>query len=292
MSLILAEVSSEFGWFVGDTLLSGLPYDNPNTINGDSHALKIHILNEKVCIALAGKYDLGLCAIHQIVLDLEKHPQPSLYLINKFCSDYQELCFKKKYDLEACEFLVMIILPSENILAKVVKGTASMCQKAYIGDSVFYRKLQGKRKPYIPPAYRSVQQPDGSFVEEPFMCPDIEKNFVEITDAMEAISRRAIESTVGVIGNNVVRVGINRQNVFEYFQFVERGVSIEEGEFGNTLLSSTSPKHGVGIYYFKGYGYLFIAGDYEGCRKITAASLDGFIAIARQYSLELVGGTW
>lgn len=93
---------------------------------------------------------------------------------------------------------------------------------------------------------------------------------------MEKFSGKSIDSTVGVIGDNVIRVGINKQNVFEYFQFVKHGFLQVEGEYGNVLLSSRFPKHGIGIFYLKSYGYLFIASDEIDCRKVFAKSLSEF----------------
>ncbi|CAM4389729.1 MAG: hypothetical protein LEGION0403_FIIPPAGN_02639 [Legionella sp.] len=54
MTLILAESSYDDGFIVADTLLTVVPsieFEAP--FNGRFHALKAHILSEKVCMALA-----------------------------------------------------------------------------------------------------------------------------------------------------------------------------------------------------------------------------------------------
>lgn len=61
MTLILAEASLDDGFIVADTLLTVVPSKyNTGPFNGKYHVLKVHILSEKLCIALAGNYELGL----------------------------------------------------------------------------------------------------------------------------------------------------------------------------------------------------------------------------------------
>jgi hypothetical protein len=66
MTLILAEASHHDGFIVADTLLTVIPSKyNSGQFNGKYHALKVHILSEKLCMALAGNYVLGLNIINQ-----------------------------------------------------------------------------------------------------------------------------------------------------------------------------------------------------------------------------------
>ncbi len=291
MSLILAQVSQNFGWFVGDTLLThGLPrYYSADDINSESHALKIHILNEKICIAMAGEVELAMSVINQAGKLIENKTYIlDNTLFDKICEIYKKECTPE--NLNACNFLVMVISEGGNILVKIENGEWSLCQKAYIGDSRVYRNLQQKRIPHK--SFSPIYNEDGSSKLEPTILSEIEKEFIEIDVAMEKISGRAIDSTVGLIGDNVVRVGINSKNTFQYFGKAYTNTSFVETEVKKrieaNLLISSNPKYGLGIYYSEGLvGYLFISGDSVYCRKIQVSDLQDFKTKAKEFSLEL-----
>ncbi|MHB1949482.1 MAG: hypothetical protein ACYCQI_15395 [Gammaproteobacteria bacterium] len=128
----------------------------------------------------------------------------------------------------------------------------------------------------------------------PFKISDIEKNFIELTEAMVRISTHSRNPNVATIGNLAIRVRINKQGKFEYMAEVVRGFSNEEGSFGITLLTSSYPNYGIGIYYQKGeFGDIFICGDSEYSKRIKASTLHEFIQISRDnHKLNLIGATW
>lgn len=71
------------------------------------------------------------------------------------------------------------------------------------------------------------------------------------------------------------------------------GSSPQEEKIGISLLSSSSPRYGIGIFYQGGIGYCWIAGDVEYCRRIEADTIQSFTnKVFEQYNLNLVGGTW
>ena len=139
-----------------------------------------------------------------------------------------------------------------------------------------------------------MQQPDGAFKTEPFKISEIEKNFIEISNAMERVSNQTKDADVAILGNSVTRVRVVRSGSFEYLQQAVRGISSEEGNIGISLLASVTPKYGIGIFYESGgFGDLFIAGDAEYCRRVKAGTFDTFKKTAKQnYQLTLEGATW
>jgi hypothetical protein len=111
---------------------------------------------------------------------------------------------------------------------------------------------------------------------------------------MERISNRTKDADVGILGNSVTRVRVNKSGHFEYLQQAMRGISTAEGIIGISLLSSSNPRYGIGIFYETGkFGDVFIAGDCEYSRRIKADTLEIFINHAYQnYQLKLEGANW
>lgn len=64
--------------------------------------------------------------------------------------------------------------------------------------------------------------------------------------------------TVGILGDAVSRLRVNKYGNFEYMQQVITGSSLEEGKIRISLLSSSSPRYGIGIFYQTGFGYCWI----------------------------------
>ncbi|WP_146751419.1 hypothetical protein [Legionella feeleii] len=286
MTLIMAESDKDDGFFVGDTLLTVVPsLEKSGPFNGEYHALKLHILSPKICIALAGYYELGLTVIHK-VSQYVSQPDIENSIFELVHSIYKNECGGH---LNACEFLVMAITPQGTCLKKISYEGIWHFKKSYIGDPEAYKELQRIRLPFQAPTEELVQQSDGSFIQRPFVLTDLEKNFIEISNAMIILP----SNTVGVLGDGVFRVRVNRFGIFEYMQQVRRGNSAEEINIGISLLSSTEPRYGIGIFYQAGFGYCWIVGDSEYCRRIDANTISDFIEIAsKNYNLSLKGGTW
>jgi hypothetical protein len=116
---------------------------------------------------------------------------------------------------------------------------------------------------------QSVQQPDGTFRTVPLVTSDGERDFAEISCALEELTgRRAqgrLQSSVGAICGCVVRVVNARiSGKLEYLQSGESSIFPWEGRSGFTLLASNSDVRGIAIYYRSGkMGFLFIVGDSE-----------------------------
>jgi hypothetical protein len=97
---------------------------------------------------------------------------------------------------------------------------------------------------------------------------------------------------LGVISGNSVRVVDARiSGELEYLQSGEASISPAEGRGGYSLLSSNSGQRGIAIYYVAGkFGYLFVVGDSEPCRKEDALTIQDFIKLAKdKYGLNLEG---
>jgi len=298
MSLILAEAASDDGFFVADTLLTYKfqPLHAKGPFNGKSHALKVHILNNHFCMAIAGEYPTGLSVVNQTAAYLREKNLIDETVIEKINALYKQSCEKQRHPLDACDFLVMFNKSGKVFLFKISNGIISSVEKAYIGNDQAYKQLRSLQLQYPPlphqtSGFMQVQQENGTFKAVPFQSTELEKNFLHISDVMERVSPY---EDVAIIGNSLTRVRINKFGNFKYLQQAKRGSSPEEGDIGISLLSSTQPKYGIGIFYQSGgFGDLFIAGDTEHCRRIKSTTIDDFIKISAQdYSLTLIGATW
>ncbi|MBP9726690.1 MAG: hypothetical protein KBD83_04420 [Gammaproteobacteria bacterium] len=298
MSLIIAEVSENDGFYVADTLISHQfedPRIGPGPFNGKFHALKVHILNENLCIALAGDYSLGIKIVSSFATYLNENKQRTgKELIQSIFTLYQEECLKQKKEINVCEFLVMCNIDDHNILAKISENGVEYFETTYIGNCDAYRRLQSLRQLYVAPSQSHNQQPDGTFKWEPLTISDLEKNFFEITEGMEKISEQNGSMGVASLSLGATRVRINKAGKFEYLQTGMRGTSPWENSIGISQLTSMFPKYGVGMF-FQGakIGYVFISGDIEYCRKIEVGNIKDFIKFAYDnYQLAFTGVTW
>ena len=143
---------------------------------------------------------------------------------------------------------------------------------------------------YHPPANQTVQQSDGTFHTVPLVVSDGERDFAEITDALEKLAFERRSRTVGAICGCVTRVVDARiSGKLEYLQSVEASLSAAEGHSGFSFLASNTGTRGMGIYYISGkIGFLFIVGDSEHNRKEQADTLAQFIKASRaRYGLNL-----
>jgi len=286
MTLVVGGVTPDIGFLVADTLLSFEKYDPPKTVE-KSHALKIQILNADTAIAFAGDVATSLNIITKLNVELRKNP--NMNLCDRLFAFYKQ----RSRD---CEFLVLQLTSEGKYLAHVTNERLSYCERAYIGDGDEYKRLTELRNPYDPPKMQMVQQPDGTFCTVPLVTSDGEREFEEISRALEELTARRAQGrdvgSVGAICGCVVRVVDARiSGKLEYLQSGEASIFPWEEKSGFTLLASNSGIRGIGIYYRSGkMGFLFIVGDSEHCRKEYAETLNKFVEMAKMtYGLTLTG---
>lgn len=300
MTLVCGGADKNIGFLVGDTLLNFDQVRNRNkrtgNFNPNTQALKIQILNSSSAVAFAGVVEAALEIINKLLIEIQNNP--NIDLPEKLFQTYKNhIASIADPQLTDCEFLVLQIMDREKKLAKVTECGWQYCERAYIGDNAEYNRMMELRQTIdIPiPKTQMVQQPDGSFREEPLMISKCEIDFAEISAAMEQLTCQLKIKTVGAICGCITRVADARPSgELEYLQSIESGNSIEEGLNGYTYLSSNSESRGIGIYYRAGrMGFLFLVGDTEPNRIENADSLAQFIDIAqKKYKLNLAGGTW
>lgn len=295
MTLVIAEVSDKDAFVIGDSLLSFVfcpPGSPQGSVNGMYHALKIHILDPKCCVAVAGEFDLGLKVIKSFkgkLADLKSKEPENL---SEVLMDSYRIVTS---DVSACDFLLLVLDPSGNKLLKLSDGNAEICSRGYIGDPDAYRELQRRRKPYNLPDSEYIQQPDGRFLAVKITLGSLDSNFIEQSIAMEAIGSSRSTLTVGSIGDNIVRVRVGRMSGrLEYMQQVQVGISPEEGTSGACFLALNSPPYAVGIYYRLGFfGFLMTPGNGSYAEKINAPNLKAFLEkLKMERGISLEGGTW
>jgi hypothetical protein len=293
MTLVVGRVDSDIGFLVADTLLT-FDYDLRGIrrlINNESHALKIQILNPDTAIAFAGDAAKALGLIRTLHAELKEDPttrvSERLFELSTQLHDY------KRRTLADFEFLVLQLTQEGRKLAHVTSEAFRYCERAYIGDQAEYQRMLELRRPYCSPKTRHVQQPDGTFREEPLVESEGQIEFTELSVALEDLTRlRRRESTVGAISGCVTRVcDAWPSRKLEYLQSGEASTSPWEGKSGFTVLASNTDVRGIGIYYRSGQmGFLFIVGDCQYCRRIDAETLGIFIEMAKTtYELDLTG---
>lgn len=293
MTLICGHASDDIGFLVGDTLLTNefelKGHEGP--VNGKFHALKIHILNGRLAVAYAGDVDKSNKAIHALQAALAKDGVADIP--KNLHELYREGIEKSGGEATDCEFLVLQIeQDGKKKLSKVDGKGARQVERAYIGDAAEYKRMTELRRPYTPPKSRQVQQSDGTFVTEPLVASKGEIEFAEISDAIERLPHQKMTGDLGVISGNSIRVvDAKISGEFEYLQSGEASISPAEGKGGYSVLSSNSGQRGVAIYYVAGrFGYLFVVGDSEPCRKESAQTIQDFIKLAKaKYGLNLEG---
>jgi hypothetical protein len=286
MTLVVGQVTPDIRFLIADTLLSFEKYEARKTVQ-KSHALKIHILNPDTAVAFAGDVATSLNIIANLNAELRADPQMSL------CDRLFELYKERSRD---CDFLVLQLAAEGKNLAHITSERLSYRNRAYIGDCDEYKRMMELRHPYDPPKMQMVQQPDGTFHTVPLVTSEGEREFEEISRALEELTGRRAQGrqqdSVGTICGCIVRVVNARiSGKLEYLQSGEVSISPWEGKSGFTFLASNSDIRGIGIYYRSGkMGFLFIVGDSEYCRQEYAETLNQFVAMARMtYGLTLTG---
>lgn len=285
MTLIIGYADKDIGFLVGDTLLS-YPIEKYNPREPfieKYHGLKIQILTPDVAVAFAGDVDTSLPILKRLHQDLNVDPQLNVPLR---LVDLNHAVIKQRGLLQwNCEFLVLLITPEKTKMLVLIKeGHIEYVQRAYIGDSAEYVNFRKLITPYDGPNIRSQFVTDG------------EKEFDQVSNAMEKLTHQRRSETVGAICGCVTRVVDARiSRKLEYMQCVEASVSPAEGHGGFSLLASNvGSVRGIGLYY-RGWqaGLIFVASDMNSCHKEVAATIGDFIEVARnKYGLNLEGGTW
>ncbi|WP_058444136.1 hypothetical protein [Legionella feeleii] len=291
MTLVYGGADDDIGFLISDTLVSFEKDHAGDNVrfNEKNHVLKIHILNGKIAVAFAGDIKPALKLINELKVIIDGN-QLDIEAPEKLFQLYKN---HKSAISTDCEFLILEMTDAGKKLAKINENEWNYCTRAYIGNSEEYKKLI--RHPYKPPNTVLIQQPDGSFQEEPLIMTKGEIDFNEFSNAMEDFTHQLKSKTVGAICGCITRVvDAKPSGELEYLQAIESGISPEEGNFGYTYLSSNTGVRGIGIYYRAGkVGFLFIVGDSEFNRKEHAETLVQFIELAhKKYKLNLVGGLW
>ena len=283
MTLVYGHAADDIGFLVADTLLSS-EFElrgHKGPVTGKFHALKIQILNGKVAVAYAGDVEKSVKVINALQAALSE--EGIVDTPAKLHALYREETDKAGGKMTDCEFLMLqIIEGGKKKLSKINGDGTRQVERAYIGDAAEYRKMTALRRPYIPPPSQEVQQPDGTFVTQPLVTSKGEIEFIEIWDAIERLPHQKMSGDLGVISGNSVRVrDAKLSGEFEYLQSGMASISPAEGKSGYSLLSSNSGRRGVAIYYVAGrFGYLFVVGDSEPCRKEGAHTIQDFIKLA------------
>lgn len=284
-------------FLVGDTLLS-YPVEQYNPrepLIEKFHALKIQILNPEVAVAFAGNVQHSLSILKRLSEELIVAPQLNIpqRLLELHC-DYTN---QNGSHQNNSDFLVLLITPENTKkLARIADGSIDFVQRAYIGDSAEYVNFRNLTEPYSSPTFRHIQNNDGDDGNLNLLVTDGEKEFSQVSDAMERLTHKRRSETVGAICGCVTRVVDARiSGKLEYMQCVEASVSPAEGNGGFSLLASNvGAIRGIGLYY-RGWqaGLIFIVSDEVSCRKLMASTIGEFIELAHnQYGLNLEGGTW
>jgi hypothetical protein len=295
MTLVVACVTPDIGFLVADTLLS-VEFElkgHVGPVDGKFHALKIQILNGDIAVAFAGDAEASFNLIKNLQVELSADPK--MDVASHLFESYKQLIANAPQQPPDCEFLVLRLTPEGRTLAHVTKVDVADCERAYIGHPADYRRLMELKRPHHPPKTQQVQQPDGTFRTVPLITSDGEREFAELSDAMERLTGERKSNAVGAIGNLVTRVVDARiSGKLEYLQLGEASISPAEGGSGFSYLASNSNTRGIAIYYKSGkMGFLFVVGDSEPCRQESAETLSQFIETAKaKYGLDLSGVTW
>lgn len=294
MSLIVGYAASDIGFLVADTLLS-FPiekYDPRKPAIERFHALKIHILTPDMAVAFTGEVETAL--------EMIRHLQLELVADSNLCASQRLLDLRREFVLEKggkfqgdCEFLVLTLGLEQKTLARVTMNRIHYATRAYIGDPSEYKRFRSLTREYEGPEKAFVQSPDGT--SQQAIVTDGEKEFCQVSAAMERLTHQRSSETVGAICGCVTRVVDARiSKKLEYLQSVEYGTSPEEGAAGFALLASNYETRGIGIYYYGWHaGLVFVVGDPVLCRKESAQTIEQFIDVAKsKYGLSLEGGLW
>lgn len=296
MTLIVGMANADVGFLVGDTLLTPLLEIKGNpagVVNGEFHGLKIQILNDKVAIAFSSSNAAAaaLNIISEVWRTLQSNSQTDVCL--QVLKQYQQVLQFTGNENPDCEFLVLQLDANGNRLAHITSKEIRPCERCYIGDQAQYQLMNDLRKPYQSPTEAYVQQPDGSFKVEKVTDSKGQIEFMEVSIALEELVQRR-NKAVGAIGGNIIRVrNAWPSGNLEYLQVGMASFGPAEGQSGFALISSSTGRRGVGIYYKSGrQGFLMMVGDPELCIKEAADTIQEFIELAHQkYGMNLIGPT-
>jgi hypothetical protein len=296
MTLIVGMANADIVFLVGDTLLTPMLEIKGNpagAVNGEFHGLKIQILNDQVAIAFSSSNaaEVALSIIAEVWRSLQANSQADV--CEQVLEQYQRVLQSTDNEKPDCEFLVLQLDANGNRLAHITAEEIRPCERSYIGDQAQYKQMNDLRKPYQSPAEMHVQQADGTFKVEKMTDSKGQIEFMEVSLALEELVQRR-NRAVGAIGGNVIRVrNAWPSGNLEYLQVGMASFGPEEGQSGFSLLSSSTGRRGVGIYYKSGkLGFLMMVGDPEMCIKETSETIQAFIELAHQkHGMNLVGPT-
>lgn len=296
MTLVMGYASADIGFLVSDSLLTPTaPHlSEKGPVAREFHALKIQIVHPTVAIAFASSNDAD--AALGLVCDLatEIAGGNSQDIPVRLFAGYKRMTEARTDHPPDCEFLVLQINPTGKSLAHITAAGVRNCMRAHLGDADQYKRLTELRKSGKSPQTQTVVQADGSAHMAPLIVSDGEREFAEISDAMEDLVHRR-RGSAGAIAGCIIRVVDARiSQELEYLQAAEVSVSPWEGEAGFSLLASNSGVRGVGIYYRSGkMGFILVVGDRKYARKENAETIQEFIELGeRKYGLKLSGGTF
>jgi hypothetical protein len=240
VTLVVGYATQDIGFLVADTLMS-FPvkkYDPRVSKIEEFHVLKIQILNPDIAVAFAGDVETSLNLIKNLHKELSVDSK--ICVPQRLFDMYQELASKENGSWSVdCDFLVLMLTPQGKQLARVTKNEIAYVERAYIGDPIEYANLRNLIEPYCGPETRIVQNLDGTFSNASQVVTDSEKEFEQISVAMENLTHRRMSDIVGAVCGCVTRVVDARISAkLEYLQSLEVSYSREEGHAGFSLLAS------------------------------------------------------
>src|SRR6202043_497285 len=201
MTLVYGVATAEIGFLVGDTLVSfEREYGNRDVmgqggpVNGEAHVLKIHILAPDTAVGFTtDDIPRTLCTINRVQQQLR-------------CDPTLDVCALLFDDITAgTEFLVLRLSGQKKCLGHVAVDGIIYRERAYIGDAEAHSEVSKLRRPRSSPQTRTILKPDVSFAGA-VPVTAAEREFDEISDAMQEFTHRRNSHTVGAIIGCVVRV--------------------------------------------------------------------------------------
>jgi hypothetical protein len=249
MTLVVGCATPDIGFMVADTLL-GFAFDlkgRPGLVNGESHALKIQILNPAV--AFAGDVETSLHLIRDLhtalSTDLTINPCELL------CTSYGAIAMTSPSP--DCEFLVLQLTADGKKQARITRDGVFNAIRAFTGDAAKYNSLKGLEGPYSGPngATGSATRWDlphnaargdrgGSRIRCRLRCHG---SFDSPPPKQIRRGDRRVRDP---------RCSARISGEVEYLQSIEASLTPWEGNSGFSLLASNSCMRGIGIYYRSG----------------------------------------
>lgn len=265
MTLIYGKVDSENGFLIGDSLFTTdimgaeiLANKNFIRFNNLFHGLKIHILTRDLAVAYAGDILLANETIALYFKELQKNRTIS---IEEFLKIFLDQIEKNNLNKSVCDFLILNTSASPKLF-KISEGKITSVQKAYIGDSYAHKSLQAKLKPYFFPKTQNVQLEDGAFETRPLIVSELEREQIEIQNAIVEIAQEKVHTVGLMINHPFIVKKAKHTNSLIFLQYIEAGFNPFEGTYNYSFLSAEDEPYGAGIYYSQiGAGFLFISGQ-------------------------------